>query len=121
MIILAPCVGPFFGIFEGYTQGMIKCPSTRACLDPGFESWSQVWIQKSGARSGSRLLDPKIWIQMDPDVWIQILAPDQQSLDPEPLAKRNHRVTGSVDISYTIVIPELPAFKSYPRQISHRL
>ena len=94
---------------------MIKCPSTRACLDPGFESWSQVWIQKSGARSGSRLLDPKIWIQMDPDVWIQILAPDQQSLDPEPLAKRNQRITGSVDISYTIVIPELPAFKSYPR------
>ena len=67
-----------------------------------------------GARSGSRNLepglDPEIWIQMDPDVWIQILAPDQQSLDPEPLAKRNHRITGSVNISYTIVIPELPAF-----------
>ena len=47
---------------------------------------------------------------MDPDIWIQILAPDQQSLDPEPLAKRNQRITGSVDISYTIVIPELPAF-----------
>ena len=45
-------------------QGMIKCPSTRACLDPGFESWSQVWIQKSGARSGSRLLDPK---NLDPN------------------------------------------------------
>ena len=72
-----------------------------------------------GARSGSRNLEPGLdldfWIQMNPDVWIQILAPDQQSLDPEPLAKRNQRITGSVDISYTIVIPELPAFKSYPR------
>ena len=57
---------------------------------------------------------------MDPDVWIQILAPDQQSLDPEPLAKRNQRITGSVDISYTIVIPELPAFKSYPRPVACR-
>ena len=49
-------------------QAMIKCLSTRACLDPGFGSWSQVWIQKSG----SRLLDTKIWIQVNPDVLIQI-------------------------------------------------
>ena len=84
---------------EAWNQGMIKCPSTRACLDPGFESWSQVWIQKSGARSGSRRLDPKIWIQSH---WQNV-------------------ITGSFDISYTKSYPRFQGRRSKVRAGGARL